>query len=114
MTKHTKGPWTIHAEKGRFSISEDGDRDRPGYGFIAATGGASIIDGLNAQLIKSAPETAAERDRLREINADLLEALKDLADWAATELEGGDVSPLYLEKLNRAARAIVKAEGADK
>ncbi len=31
----------------------------------------------NARLITAAPETAAERDRLKEINAELLESLKD-------------------------------------
>ncbi len=34
----------------------------------------------NARLIAAAPETAAERDRLREINAELLAALDLLVD----------------------------------
>ena len=34
----------------------------------------------NARLIAAAPETAAERDRLKEINADLLEALEFFID----------------------------------
>lgn len=37
----------------------------------------------NASLIAAAPETAAERDKLKEINAQLLEALKSVVSrWA--------------------------------
>ena len=32
----------------------------------------------NAHMIAAAPETAAERDRLKEINAELLEALQTI------------------------------------
>jgi hypothetical protein len=36
----------------------------------------------NARLIAAAPETAAERDRLKALNAELLEALRLTADQA--------------------------------
>ena len=79
MTKHTPGPWKA--------------RHRHAY----ATPTSDAIGGLgweiegppepmrgqfalaaDAHLVAAAPETAAERDRLKESNAHLLEALKGL------------------------------------
>jgi len=51
---------------------------------------AEIVHGeANARLIASAPETAAERDRLKEINAELLEALKKMYRAYVNLLENG-------------------------
>ena len=74
----------------------------------------------NARLIAAAPETAAERDRLKEVNAELLEALKDAvsaldADASKSplgerhaKLAQGWFNAMYGDK---ARAAIAKAEG---
>lgn len=58
----------------------------------------------NARLIAAAPETAAERDRLKEINKDLLAALKKLVHVTGPHDGNG-------EELENAYAAIAKAEG---
>ena len=69
-SKHTPGPWRIrqsYADQTYTHVYSDTD-DR-----IACTRSEA-----NARLIAAAPETAAERDRLKEINAELLAALETL------------------------------------
>ena len=44
-----------------------------------------------AELLLNAPETAAERDRLKEVNAELVEALENIL----SEAEKAGVSSLY-------------------
>lgn len=59
----------------------------------------------NARLIAAAPETAAERDKLKSINAELLEALQNIViDY--TPKDGSDQ-----RALESAKQAIAKAEG---
>ena len=60
----------------------------------------------NARLIAAAPETAAERDRLKAINADLLAALEEMIVWCQL----GDHS----EEVIRARAAIAAATGEQK
>ena len=68
----------------------------------------------NAALIAAAPETAAERDRLRAVNADLLEALRKCVELIRHVGNRG----IYIGELggaimSAAAAAIAKAEGAE-
>ena len=67
MSEHTPGPWTHRTPA-------DGSRGRiyADNFHVANTFGNEA----NARLIAAAPETAAERDRLRALNAELLEALE--------------------------------------
>ena len=82
--EHTPGPWTFR----RAITSTDGGFD---YGIDAivkgkkryiaeafeVVGNGVKVDALaNARLIAAAPETAAERDRLKAVNAAMLAALK--------------------------------------
>ena len=79
MKQHTPGPWTTE-HNAPFVWGIYG----PDNNWIAQTlpksddGSADSPDQVeaNARLIAAAPETAAERDRLREINAELLAALE--------------------------------------
>jgi hypothetical protein len=64
----------------------------------------SIRD-ANARLIAAAPETAAERDRLKEVNAELLAALKAMLNVR------GCGTALDCSVCNSARAAIAKAEG---
>jgi hypothetical protein len=58
-----------------------------------------------ANLFAAAPETAAERDRLKEINAELLEALKAMTD------KYGGMYDEWQEADIKARAAIARAEG---
>ncbi len=60
------------------------------------------------QLIAAAPETAAERDRLREVNAELLAALEEAIDVVDTIGHLTRKQHLLLEQWRS---AIAKAEG---
>jgi len=71
MSDHTPGPWRVGKGKKRIYCK---------YGHVADVHGVDNITGgtaeANARLIAAAPETAAERDHLKKINADLLELVK--------------------------------------
>ena len=96
---HTPGPWTYtrNPENTRFVIDSE-----PGRA-LAVTAGFECDNEANARLIAAAPETAAERDRLKEINAELLEAL----EWALDVIE---YNQLKVDDA-KARTAIAKARG---
>jgi len=108
--KHTPVPWVA---VGRFvEVADDNVPD------ICTTDPAAIGQQdlprsyaeccANARLIAAAPETAAERDRLRAENAELLAALKKLcADCNGDKL--GTVKAPRLAVLCAAETALAKA-----
>lgn len=57
------------------------------------------------------PETAAERDKLREINKMLLEALEELLEHAERWLDFGGVGGKEKDIQQQARAAIAKARG---
>jgi hypothetical protein len=74
----------------------------------------------DAQLIAAAPETAAERDRLKALNAELLEVLRLTADQAlrceipegyGPEFRSEEWDAGYDAAISSARAAIAKAEG---
>ncbi len=66
----------------------------------------------NARLIAAAPETAAERDRLKENNAELLEALEAMVDMVAITVSRRDFAySLSSTAFDNARTAIAKAKG---
>ena len=70
--EHTPGPWSVVKwGDGRYSVDS-------GPNTIATLNDNGHETLANAHLIEAAPETAAERDRLRAQNADLLVALEGL------------------------------------
>ena len=74
MTQHTPGPWTVDVEdECRVIDVQDCTVARTDYVEIEEERDWQIV---NAVLIAAAPETAAERDRLRESNGAMLEALR--------------------------------------
>ena len=86
-TKHTPGPWEL-VRNGRQGFLEVSAQGTPIANVRSRWRGPAVNDmGANAALIVQAPELLAERDRLREQQAQLLEALL-LADCA---LRGGKV-----------------------
>ena len=118
--KHTPGPW--HLE-----VGEDGPpvvKDDNGE-FVTYLSETRYHDGrhdqeaeANARLIAAAPQTAAERDRLREVNAELLAALKamfraaELRDMDNCDIRSPHVAVEWFAANQAARRAIVNAEAA--
>jgi hypothetical protein len=106
--KHTPAPWKL---EGNWEIDSNPiggwistEHPVPLFELTPMTGNpAGII--ANARLIAAAPETAAERDRLKAVNADLLAALKDIADQGYVDEPG----TIFQRK---ARKAIAKAIGA--
>lgn len=101
--QHTPGPWIAndHLKNGQwqilgqeYTLSNDfGDYVRPVIVSVMGGGRRPFYSEAeaNARLIAAAPETAAERDRLKEINAELLNALQ----LAASRLHCADAWVLY-------------------
>ena len=126
MSNHTPGPWVVGCKltpNGVYTVNGE---------LIANTHSASRTlrrdeqiaeQDANARLIAAAPETAAERDKLKEVNADLLAALKRV-DQSWTEwlpcgpydesLTTGPIVRIYESTISiwkQIRAAIAKAEG---
>ena len=111
MSKHTPGPWKAHFEEAYYVTGPDRGRVAMMLNLKGAHGLGGRRTGeesaANARLIAAAPETAAERDRLKEINAELLDALTEIV--AAADGNGWK----QLDATFAAQRAaIAKATGA--
>jgi hypothetical protein len=117
---HTPAPWAIlPAEPDKPYIRIRGTRLGGRYKIANVVDekfncGSTIIEDqeqaesmANAQLIAAAPETAAERDRLKTSNSELLEALKGLLDAHAIPSSVCKERPAY----DAAKLAISKALG---
>lgn len=74
MGKHTPGPWRITNYGEKFIHIEGGMN---GICRIPHEGKSIEENEANARLIASAPDLLIERDRLKAVNAELLEALKE-------------------------------------
>tara|TARA_R110000744_G_C19097875_1_gene533235 strand:- start:295 stop:645 length:351 start_codon:yes stop_codon:yes gene_type:complete len=76
MTQHTPGPWTTGTYI-TFGVQDEATpipvQRGPGDGDTIADVYTNATD---AVLIAAAPETAVERDRLRQVNEAMLEALR--------------------------------------
>jgi hypothetical protein len=103
MSKHTPGPWEAHFEEAYYVTGPDRGRVAMMLNLKGAHGLGGRRTGeesaANARLIAAAPETAAERDTLREINAELLFKLISAANYIKNL--GGDDKP-YLGSINKA------------
>ena len=75
MTQHTPGPWTTYTTKTSHVVMAAHRMDGTTIANVRYKG---QVDEANAALIAAAPETAAERDRLRQVNEVILKALRDL------------------------------------
>jgi hypothetical protein len=107
MSAHTPGPWRFSSD-GHIVSASTGERVCTPHSTLLGGKVSDQIKDLkrNARLIAAAPETAAERDRLREVNAELLAAL--LAMQAFIEGEPDAVEPFGLIRA-----AIAKATGGE-
>ncbi len=123
-TKHTKGTWEVKCLdlKSPNSIPSKPILISSQQGLVATVsrlnkiGGVSVSSGqgeANAELIAAAPETAAERDRLKAVNAELLEAVLTVRKRLVRVCAAGDGMQAFLDAggLRELAAAITKAEG---
>ena len=77
--RHTPGPWRIsgcRADKDHLLIEHGDNETKSTLIAMLYHDEHRLPMDANARLIAAAPETAAERDRLKGINAELLAALK--------------------------------------
>lgn len=109
-TKHTPGPWEVRKTASGNPFIYAGQLNVAGVA-IARPGIDSATSAANARLIAAAPETAAERDRLKEINAELLEALLLCRQWGVTEAETTGGLNWALDVVPKIEAAIAKATG---
>ena len=108
--QHTPGPWWLDDDHNVAAGSGDTYKTIADPRCMEAEGNEAEID-ANARLIAAAPETAAERDRLRESNAELRAALKltPLDEHPADERGPCLCSQCAFRRAARAA--IAKVEG---
>lgn len=127
--KHTEGPWTLSGV--RFKMNGHDFHHVNAEGVKGAEVSICSVyydpkhharDFANAKFIAAAPETAAERDRLKEINAELLAALigllpqtftgapdrkNEIAHWERERALGNGRAPLVLAAFAAISRATV-------
>lgn len=77
MKKHTPGPWVVK-ESGEANVCTIMRTDERNWLAIVRQNGELSVatEAANAELMASAPDLLAERDRLREVNAGLIEAMQ--------------------------------------
>ena len=110
-TGYTPGPW----EK-RMGVDVDtwdiyGNADAPIHGKLYLCHVEK--NEADANLIAAAPETAAERDRLREVNGELVKAGISLALEARHLINTKHGGEFLLDRVKNMETAIRKAEGGE-
>lgn len=71
-TKHTPGPWYVDHDR----VTVRAEMLAKPVQIAACGTPTSTYAQANARLVAAAPETAAERDRLREVNRELVAAME--------------------------------------
>ena len=118
MTEHTPGPWgaTTRQRSWDWVVFQASDPNTEICQMFHDGTDENLTGEANARLIAAAPETAAERDRLREINAELVEALEAHRAWSYAEehnlgtFEAKSVLCAHANSLTLAALAKAKGE----
>ena len=124
MSNHTQGPWRAQSPRVYGSVkwdtivvNKDGDP-------VASCNFAGYSPGTahaNAHLIASAPTLKAENEVLRALNAEMVEALKNLLmtirNWVEDEIgdddDGWEAYARLRPFISRAKAVIAKTEGKD-
>jgi hypothetical protein len=111
--KHTPGPWIVDGVE--VYALDDCEFHSVADASCNYTCRDEVEAIANARLIAEAPETAAERDRLKEINVELLEALIWIADISDKNHDDPTLRAAGARTLrrigDRADAAIAKATG---
>ena len=103
MGQHTPGPWTTYTTKTSHVVMAAHRMDGTTIANVRYKG---QVDEANAALIAAAPETAAERDRLRESNEVILKALGGFVEYFADDED--ELGEIYADA--RAALAAAAGE----
>jgi hypothetical protein len=118
MSKREVGKWYVAQDEDGDAIAIAETARGPNGGWVGVDIARMPVPGKyktradinnHARLIAAAPETAAERDRLKEVNAELLAALKDAVDL--TDNLYSHMTPEELSLVDVWRAAIAKAEG---
>ena len=95
-TTHSPGPWWFTAtEEEGYYVAGAGDKEL-----------TNLISREDARLIAAAPETAAERDRLKTINSELVDAIEGVLHH---EIYGTSTS--YPAALQHCRAVLARARG---
>ena len=111
---NTPGPWVVRSSSNPNNGSDWRDivSIAPGHLFSPVYVGEAME--FDAALIAAAPETAAERDHLRQVNALLVETLKQVDTWLSSGIKfigpQGEETAKYPSQW--IAAAIARAAGA--
>ncbi len=109
MTGHTEGPWHRNIPPASHYPTIFAGRNIH-VARIVPNGLPEDQIEANANLIASAPETAAERDQLKATNAELLEALTSLVKRSPfVPVENGIQATISMEQIAQANAAIASA-----
>ena len=127
MSNHTQGPWIampiryydriqLWGTSVVTVVNKDGDS-----AVSCILGNSPETNQANAALIVAAPTLKAENEALRAVNAEMVEALKNLLmtvrNWVEDELgDGGggwEVYARFRPSISRARAIIAKTEGKD-
>jgi len=114
MSAHTPGPWQW-VERGGGSgwelVGPNGEQVADDGSAWGEYGPSIRVPSANAALIAAAPEKAAERDKLREVNALMLEALEKVANAEAFTVRryADDECDEYFLRAQRKAQDLARA-----
>ena len=103
MVKHSPEPWDVDVPPEGGVVVCDAD----GAVLLRFEDYDEAVLDEDALLVAAAPKTAAERDRLKALNAELLKALK------AVDRQRQRNKPITMGDLDMVASAIAKAEGSN-
>lgn len=101
---HTPGPWAVDDATGMNIICL-----KPRHTLFV--GQPTACARANARLIAAAPETAVERDRLKQLNAELVAALKLYLAYGAAQMHHLQTGTAACRAYDAANAAIAKSEG---
>ena len=105
MTTHTPGPWQEGRSGNNRVYGPDKQGSRSGLIAVVYKGRA------NARLIAAAPETAAERDRLKAINAELV-LFAQQAETVFKDIASGIKRSCWEEMYQKAHAVRTKAQSS--
>ena len=117
MSKHISVPWVVMGMGGRFVVTTTGPTSRAiadcGNGFDGFIIDKDLKSECrdNAHLFAKARETAAERDTLKALNAELLADLKQAYEYMPPPTPGSLGEDRMLKTLGEVKDTIAKAEG---
>ena len=110
MSKHTPPPWKYSDNGSREVIPL---RDPETKVATISVRDTKEEEEANASIITAAPETAAERDRIKALNVQLLDEVRRLRGLVIEYSTWGADGLMYASVIGPTNRLLAKAEGKD-